>query len=162
MSKKSRFRKVRRCSHVRFISTPGFTKNKKSTGSQRIGELFERTVQRMLESMYPNKTLANPWFDYVDAAYGNRMCSPDILVIDILAGVITIVECKLTHTKDAYKQLAFVYAPVVKKAFPGFEVRGIEICKFMDAGTIYPVRPRIVTDFDTPFEGLGNVMVWRT
>lgn len=161
MSKKSRYRPVLEVTHAAFIPQPNFTKNQRLRGSKRAGKTFEQNVQKTLERVYGVRVVSNAWIGYTDLYHGDRVCSPDALIIDVPAGMVTIVECKLSHTSNAYLQLHDVYRNVIKKLFPGFSVRGIEVCKHFEMGVDYPVKPNVVSNWGEKFSGFGNVMVSR-
>lgn len=158
MSKATRYRKVIDCKDVRFIEPPAFHKNRKLKGIQREGLRFEMAVQERLDA---DITICNPWIGYLDVEHGDRICSPDALLVDVNKGVVVVVECKLTHTFDAFKQLDWVYKKVVGKLFPGFEVWGVEVCKHYDLSVHYPVSKNVVKDISGLKAGMGNVMVWN-
>lgn len=153
-----RFRKVHNCEEARFVRPPAYAVERKWRGSKRAGILFERKVGEKLDELYPNMVLHNCWVEYYDSIYGVRTCSPDHLIVDVEEGVVTIVECKLSHTRDAWEQINNVYKPVVEKLLPGFVVRGIEVCKHFTSGIPYP-DICIVSDWDGVPHGCGNVMV---
>jgi hypothetical protein len=159
MSNRSRFRSASGCAEVWFAEPPAFTKGKKPRGSKRAGYTFERKVGELLYKKFGDKVWSNVWIGYEDVVFGERVCSPDHLIVDVEKGWITIVECKLSHTKDAWRQINDVYWHVVRSLFPGFKVRGIEVCKNFEMSAEYPVRPRIVCGWDEYFEGGDNVMV---
>lgn len=161
MSKKTRFRHVLGCDDVRFSVPPDFTKNKRPRGSRRAGLSFERGVGEVLEWEFGDMVLHSPWISYKDVRYGKRVCCPDFLVVDVIKGIVTVVECKLSHVKDAWVQINKVYKPVVEKLFPGFRVRGIEICKNFEVCKPYPAEPVIVMRLRQEFSGGDNVMVMR-
>lgn len=161
MGRASRYRPVRGCEDAHFVKPPAFTLNKRPRGSKREGHRFERRVGEELDKLFDGKVVSNAWIAFDDVSFGERVCSPDHLIIDVVRGIVTVVECKLTHTKDAWKQINDVYMPVIKSMFPGFMVRGIEVCKNFEQGKDYPVDPVIITGWGKVFAGGDNVMVWR-
>lgn len=161
MSKTSRFRPAIACTKAWFTLPPAFTKGKRPRGSKRLGYNFERRVGEELEKLFPGKVVSNAWIGYDDFSFGERICSPDHMIIDVEKGEIIIVECKLTHTQDAWKQLNDVYYFVVAMLFPGFKIHGIEVCKNYEASKDYPVVPNIISRWSESIVGGDNVMVWR-
>lgn len=159
MSKNSRYRSADACVDARFAMPPAFTKGCKLRGSKRAGITYETRVGDALYEKFGDMVWGNIWIGYSDLVYGERVCSPDFVIVDVVKGIITIVECKLSHTADAWRQINDVYFPVVRNLFPGFEVRGIEVCKNFEMSRDYPVRPNIVTNWNQWFEGGDNVMV---
>jgi len=63
---------------------------------------------------------------------------PDWLVH--LPDYILIVECKLTHSLQPYKQLRHQYQPAVARSFHR-EVRVLEVCKQYDPRIVLPEAP---------------------
>lgn len=155
-----KYRKKTRILKAFFIQPPGIANTSKMRGSRRAGISFERKVGERLNSLFHEGAWGDVWIGY-ESSKKTSYCSPDFIVIDVILGLITVVECKLTHTDDAYYQLNNLYIPVVKKLFPGFEVRGVEVCKNFDRSTRYPVTPNIVSDFKGDWLGGSNVMVMR-
>lgn len=162
MSNKSRFRPNTEILEAEFVARPAFVKNQRHRGVKRAGITFEKKVGDVLENAFGLQVVHGAWIKYVDGVYGERCCSPDYLVIDVWKGLVTIVECKLSHTKDAWIQINDVYTPVVRKLFPNFEVRGIEVCKNFERSKPYPVTPNIVCGFDRNYRGGDNVLVLRS
>lgn len=158
---RSRFRPNSKILDAAFIDTPAFSTNQKHRGARRAGITFEKRVGEFLNGLFGNQVVSNSWISYFDESNGDRICSPDHLIIDVKAGVVTVVECKLSHTANAWYQLNDVYAPVIKFLFPGFDVRLIEICKNYERSISYPQVPRIVCDLHKEFKGGDNVMVLR-
>lgn len=161
MGNKNRFKPNSVILDAAFIDRPAYTLNQKHRGARRAGLLFEEKVGWYLEKLFGNMVVAGSWIGYFDQQNGDRLCSPDYLIVDVRKGVVTIVECKLSHTQDAWLQINDVYMPVVKFLFPGFEVRGIEICKNFERSRHYPVVPRIVCNLENGFRGGDNVMALR-
>lgn len=143
-----------------FMKPPGIANTSKMRGSRRAGLTHERKVGERLSALFGDGCWGDIWIGY-ESSKKTSYCSPDFIVIDVILGLITVVECKLTHTEDAYYQLNNLYIPVIKKLFPGFEVRGIEVCKNFERSTRYPVTPAIVNTFKGDWMGGANVMVMR-
>lgn len=160
MSKTSRLRKVSEVKYAHFVKQPDFTKNKRLRGVQRTGDSFEKKVQAELAKMAPNRIVPNAWIEYYDACTGLRHCSPDILDIDVVAGVITIVECKLSFRASAFDQLE-IYKEVVSFMFPGFTVRGLQVCKNLTMDLWEQGNRRVLHSVFGEFEGTENFMVWQ-
>lgn len=159
MTKTSRFRPNTEILEAKLVPPPAFTRNQKMRGVRRAGITFEEKVGEVLERKFHGMVIHGAWVDYYDSRLGERSCSPDYLVVDVRSGIITVVECKLSHTHHAWQQLNDVYKPVIEFLFPGFEIRGIEVCKNFERSKYYPVTPKIVCDWDADFRGGDNVMV---
>ena len=158
---KKRYEKQVICEEASFIPAIFSGDGKGKRGFQYNGILFERLVGRHLWSIFGEQVLSNVWFSYMDKYQGEGVCSTDHLIVDMVGGVVTIVECKLTHTPTAWKQLNNLYRPVVERAFPGFKVRGLEVCKNFERACEYPVKAILVHGWDDNFEGFDNVMVYH-
>lgn len=159
MSNRSRFRPNSEIVSAEFVARPAFVEGQRYRGVRRAGITFERKVGGVLEKLFGYMVIPGAWIAYRDLLNGDRTCSPDYLIVDVIRGVITIVECKLTHTHHAWLQLNDVYYPVIEHLFPGFDVRGVEVCKNFERSIDYPVTPNIVTDLRGKFVGGDNVCV---
>lgn len=90
-----------------------------------------------------------------------RYCQPDGLIVEPERSRITITEIKLRHTSDAYVQVTGIYDPVVRRLFPGWDIRHVEVCRWYDAGIPFPVPPILVSNLDLcPKAGFG-VHIWK-
>lgn len=148
------------CDSAEFTHAPAFTKGKRPRGSKRAGHLFEKAVQAKLFELFGDSVISNAWIAFEDTVYGERLCSPDVFVIEPDRGLITIVECKLTHTDSAYHQLG-KYEIVLQTLFPNYKIRGVEIYKYLNSNTYYPVTPKVVHGLEQNFSGIGNIMSWQ-
>lgn len=160
MSKKSRFRSNYAIKTAYFANRPAFVENQKYTGVRQAGICFERKVGKLLEKVFGIQVVHNPWIEYEDVVSGVRSCCPDYLIIDVMKGVVTVVECKLSHTPSAWYQLNEVYFPVIQALFPGWVIRGLEVCKNY-VRVNYPAEIQFVYDLLGPWDGGNNVMVVR-
>lgn len=92
---------------------------------------------------------------------------PDGLALHTKRRELIIIEVKLRHSIDAWVQLFKLYVPIVQFAFPDWNVRALEICKWYDGNTVTPTKPSLV---DTPssfvadnsFGAFGLVVGGRT
>ena len=96
--------------HVKMLDeTPAFIKRARGRrvgGAKLAGLKYEKLVHREFAKQYDGKYWAGPWISFLagrSAAY--RTVQPDGLIIDIGAGLVTVVEIKLRHTKKAWWQL---------------------------------------------------------
>lgn len=91
-----------------------------------------------------------------------RWCQPDGLLIDVLAGVITILEMKYQHTAQAYWQLHGLYLPVVKRVFgPSWTYKLCEVTKWYDPAIPFPTPISMQPDVKKCKAGIVNVHIWR-
>lgn len=104
--------------------------NSRLKGTQRDGLVYESRVAKLLRALWgADNVLHNPWVSYEDK-YGKGWCQPDIVVSRESAPLL-IIECKLTATHTAFKQLKNFYLPVVSKIY-GMrrkDIKLVQICK---------------------------------
>ena len=145
-----RFRPAGVVDWVEFSPTPPpFVHETKRTGKRGEGIRYEKRVHALYEHRFGSAYVASPWFRFAEVGVEKpRWCQPDGLLIDIDAGIITIVECKLQHTSDAWWQLRWLYLPVISKAFPGtaWEFRILEVTKWYDCATAFPEKVKMCAD----------------
>jgi len=143
---------------------PPFIREKKRRGRRADGIRYEKRVHEYLTDLYGDFYIPSLWLLFQEVGRDRpRWCQPDGLLFLPYTGQITIVECKLQHTSDAYWQLKWLYLPVIAKAFPGTHWKfGLcEVVKWYDPATQFPepVRLRASVSDVTPFE-IG-VHIWR-
>jgi hypothetical protein len=127
-----------------FISTshkPIFTK------TQKDGLRYEARAQGYVEKLcgkFDNlRSICNPWVLFHSLSDGPtriQFCQPDCLVVDSVNKKLTIIECKLSHTPDSWKQIRQLYEPVLKciPEFRGYSFAAIEMCKWFDPHKGFP------------------------
>lgn len=125
-----------------FITTAG---KPKLTKVQADGLRYEKRVQEYIGSSLSRGDFSvsfNPWIMYRLAGdYSSiiRFCQPDCIFYKPFTNHVTIVEIKLSHTADSWRQLRQLYEPVVRYIFG--EETGIallEVCKWYDPNTQFP------------------------
>lgn len=135
---------------VKFSPTPPpFITNKRSYGRRAEGIRYEKKVHNCLLERFEDSYVPSPWFTFGEVGVSRpRWCQPDGLLFDFAAGQITIVECKLQHTSDAWWQLKWLYLPVIAKAFPGthWKYGLIEVTKWYDPATAFPEKVKLRAD----------------
>lgn len=122
------------------LGPPPFITRTKSSGAKAAGQRYERRVQEHLAKSFPNTYVIAPWIRYLPHPAARwYWCQPDGLFIDLLAGLITIVEVKLSHCPEAWWQVRRLYGPVVQRLFgPDFEYAAVEIVRWYDPHTSFP------------------------
>ena len=146
----------------RFIKRPSFIRKiNRTKGSKRAGELFEEKVHVELRKKFRDRYVSGAWIEYDGDLCGIKVCQPDGIIFDFERGIITVVECKLSFTADAWYQLNELYIPVLRVMFPEdlWQIRGVQIYKFAAGGVKYPEYPRVVWRFNN-FDGGHNIMRW--
>ena len=133
------------------IDPPPFAHGKiYGNAAQRTGMRYEREIQRILGDdcqLY----YSGPWFLY----NGGKYCQPDGLMIDLMQGLIVIVEIKYKHCVKAWRQLNGLYRPVVRKVFnKNWDIKLLEICKTYEQ-IPYPTEINIVNGWNNLREHLN-------
>lgn len=103
-------------------------------------------MQDKLEEAYLDFYVPSPWFIFKEVGIDRpRWCQPDGLLILPYTGQVTIVECKLQHTVDAWWQLKWLYMPVIVKAFPHdlWNYGLCEVVKWYDPATTFPEKVKM-------------------
>lgn len=130
---------------------PPFVNTQRRTGKRAEGIRYEKKVHLLNEERFGERYVASPWFRFQELG-GERVrwCQPDAILFNLEEGTITIVECKLQHTSDAWWQLKWLYLPVLSKAFPGtlWEFRLIEVVKWFDPATAFPEKVKMRADIE--------------
>lgn len=124
-----------------YFSLPPAIVKQRYTGSRLLGVKYEKKVQEHLSQLYGEAYLANPWFCFW-AGGRKRWCQPDGLLLDFIAGTITIVEVKYQHTALAWWQTTQLYLPVLRKLFPErlWRFCFCEVTKWFDPAVQFPVE----------------------
>ena len=128
---------------------PPFITKKKRTGKRAEGIRYEGKIHDLFEARFGELYMPSPWFRFLEVGTEKpRWCQPDGLLFDFENGKLTIVECKLQHTADAWWQLRWLYLPVISKAFPGnlWDFGLIEVVKWYDPATAFPERVKMRAD----------------
>jgi len=145
-----RFRPAGVVDWVEFSSTPPpFIRTQIRKGKRGEGIRYEKKIHLLYEERFKGFYIPNPWFRFLELGTEKpRWCQPDALLFDFDNGTITIVECKLQHTSDAWWQLRWLYLPVVSKAFPGtlWKFRLVEVVKWFDPAIAFPERVKMRAD----------------
>lgn len=95
---------------------PDFARAKRARGAKRAGLRYQERVNARFENEYAHEFLPGPWIRFRDES-GWHVCQPDGLIIQPRRLKITVLEFKLKHTRDAWRQLFLLYLPVVAHAF---------------------------------------------
>lgn len=113
------------------------------TPQQAAGLAYEKKVGNALsllcKRLGPDAKLEkNPWFSFQDAN-GTGACSPDNLLIVERAGLVLVVEVKLSFLPTALTKLARLYVPIVNATLKPLIIRSVVICKNVIPGTPMPI-----------------------
>jgi len=151
------FRPAKNPTNVERCPRPSWIKNTCSKASQKAGQRFEAQQQERFLEKYGDRFEPEPWFRFLD---GERTwhCCPDGILWTEKDPII--IEFKLSHTYQAWRQLKKLYLPVVKAAHPGVFFRLLEVCKSFDPSTdlgSLEVEFLLFPE-DTPRRGLGIIV----
>lgn len=118
------------------ITPPPFSlaEGKKETAAQANGRRYEEKALPYLEQWAKGNGYIprlKPWIVYRDLLGRVRYCQPDFLAIGETTDNLLIVEVKLRHTRDAFKQLR-LYREMVSSLHPRHVVSLIELCRYFD------------------------------
>lgn len=118
----------------------------KLTQAQRAGLYYEHKALDHLYTVLPGFVDHLPFRFHTQGAMRTQVAIPDGIVNLPERNQLIIVEVKLQHTHDGYRQLNDFYAPIVKAALPAYDIRLLEVCR-----TFHPnIRgiPAVVPAFD--------------
>src|SRR6266567_7435628 len=105
--------------NVRLLLDPPSLPRAHRTDAELRGLKYEsRTQDELLERFGP-AYIPGPWLSYENETQPGRLrlCQPDGLILDLVRGLVVIVEIKIKHTALAYFQLTNLYLPVVSALF---------------------------------------------
>lgn len=142
---------------------PHAKRNIRRRGARAKGVAYERKFQRHFQSSHPVQYLPSPWIRYKLVSGALKWCQPDGLFFNVQAGIITIVEVKLSHTPDAYDQLWNLYHPVLEKIFSPrlWSIRGLEVVRWYDPYVGFPGKHRLRKSIeDVKYDETG-VLIWN-
>lgn len=142
---------------------PRFDTGGRVRGVRRAGQVYEWKAQEYFCQRY-DCYLRSPWLVFRSRTSPQlQWCQPDGLLFVPERRTIIICEIKLKHTPDAYWQVKNLYEPVLRAIFKGrsWSFRALEIVKWYDPLSYFPVDPQLVQDpLLTPRgEGMG-VHIW--
>lgn len=92
--------------------------------------------------------IPSQWFQYQLPSNQLKFCQTDGLLFTPEEKKVLIIEFKYKHTIRAYRQFEDKYVPVVSKLFPGWTIATVEICKWYDPSTPFPVDPVLKADIE--------------
>lgn len=135
---------------ARYCAPPPFANRQpvRQTAAQRTGVLYEEKALKMLEQWAGKHRYhfkAKPWIEYEDCVGRPHYCQPDCLLLSLDTDNLLVVEIKLRHTRDAFKQL-HTYTEMVQVLHPQFTISPLELCRYFDKSefntTLLPeIRP---------------------
>jgi hypothetical protein len=106
------------------------------TRAQKDGLRYEREVQTMLQTLFPEVELST-WWSFLDCGQF-RLCQTDAVLFT--PHLTTIFEVKRRHTPDAWWQLHELYRPVLQSFRPGRPINLVEICGSFDPLIVVPAE----------------------
>lgn len=143
-------------------NAPHFGRKNYGSRAMRAGIKYERRAQGYLNELYPDTYVESPWLMFrLRREPMLRWCQPDGMVVDIERGILLIVEIKLRHCAEAYTQINGIYHPVLHKIFPGFAFRQVEVTRWYDPATHFPVPVQLVSSLSLVPSGRFGVHIWN-
>lgn len=143
---------------------PPFINTKKRKGKRAQGIAYEKKWHMFALESFKGIYVPSPWFYFKEVGVDKpRWCQPDGLLIELETGRITIVECKLQHTSDAWWQLRWLYLPVVSAAFPAshWQFSVVEVVKWFDCATFFPEKVKMKPDVRDVHSNEFGVHIWH-
>lgn len=161
-----RLQRIHNVTSVEFLDgIPPFVKKRRRRGRKGVGLRYEAKVQRHFLDRFGYEYLPSPWFKYTvaDRPRVINYAQPDGLLIQPQRGTVTIVEIKYNHCAESYFQLVDKYLPLVEILFPKqlWEIPLVEVVKWYDRDTQYPVDIRLRRDIDECRVGEIGVHICR-
>jgi hypothetical protein len=125
-----------------------FRPHKPTSQSARRGLKHEERAHKHFIELYGLSYFHSIWFAYGDSGQV-RYCQIDGLLADAKRKSLVLVECKLTHTPEAYWQTEYLYVPVLRawltdagRAF--WQISVCEVVRWFDPHTAFPTHPTLV------------------
>lgn len=135
---------------VAYCQEPGFiaTAAKGETAAQANGRRYEEKALPFIEHFAKGNGYifkAKPWIQYRDLLGRVKYCQPDTVLISESDDNLLIIEVKLRHTREAFKQLR-LYKDLIRVIHPKFHISTLELCRYYDHSefktTVFPaLRP---------------------
>ncbi len=106
---------------------------------------------------YEKKVLAHLLLDLDDCQFHPALkfssrqgfyeyCIPDAIAWNDRRDILTVIEIKSRHTRDAWMQLNNLYLPVVRAIWPQKHINLLEICRDYEPGNVLPGASVLVED----------------
>lgn len=125
------------------------------------GLKYERKVNRaFLEEFGFTRYIPSQWFKYQIPGSGILFCQTDGLLFTPKQRKILIVEVKYKHTPDAYWQIENKYLPVIRWLFRDWEISIVEVVKWYDPSTDFPVQVSLKKNIEQVMPGEFGVHIF--
>lgn len=115
-------------------------------GKRAEGLRFQRKIEQHISALYPRNLQIGPWIVFNTPQQHSRYCQPDIVITDGITNKVIVIETKLRHTPTAWWQLEQLYVPVLQTIYRKSKIVKIEVCRWFDPHTSFPVRFEIIDD----------------
>lgn len=133
--------------------------DKRETAAQANGRRYEEKALLYLTAWAKGNGYTphcKPWVQYFDDGGKLRYCEIDFLAIGDTTDNILLVEVKLRHTRDAFKQLARYYR-LLRSLHPSYHISPIELCRYFDrlefpCELLSELRPHVLPHVAVIFE----------
>lgn len=123
-------------SFPRYCPPPSFSlaEGKKETAAQAAGRRYEEKALPYLVQWakgHGYSAVCKPWIEYRDLLGRVRYCQPDFIAISDTDDNLLIIEVKLRHTREAFKQL-HLYRALLGELYPKNHIICLELCRYFD------------------------------
>lgn len=146
------------------IETPNFARKRACTrGSKGRGNSYERKLHKRLRGEFGESYVQGPWIKYEERSHGICFAQPDALIIDPLAGRVSILEAKYSHCADAYFQTTGKYLPLIEKLYDAnlWQFALIEVVKWFDPAVAFPAEIHMLKNLRDARADRFNVHIWK-
>lgn len=120
-------RQLRSLRWVRLAERPSALPRSRPRGAKAKGLAYEADLRLGLGTA----AIHGQWFEFEDLN-GRGWCQVD-WIVPWSEGTLVVLECKLTWTPEAFRQLGGLYVPIVEKVW-GCEVLGLQVCRNLVPG----------------------------
>lgn len=123
-----------------------------TSAAAKKGLRFEAKVHGFLQQTYADRFIRSLPFGFSPYAGKPGRAIPDGLLFSGDWRSVCVVEIKLRHTADAWHQLNQFYLPIVRRAWAGIRVSGLEVCAYYDPGQKLPQEVAFVNSAEAALE----------
>lgn len=129
---------------------------RKPSAAMKLGLKFEAAAYKHINRQVSHRCdymRAQPHFRF-ELNGSTQSIFPDAIIG--FPSHLVIVEFKLRHTYDGWNQLNNLYAPVLRKIYPGVRLKLLEVVKYYDPGVKLRTAHKLVLDLPLWLEDLRD------
>ena len=146
-------------------TVPAFAaRRRKPRGRRGAGIRYERRALDYFLNRFEHRYIPSPWITFALKSNGGlNWAQPDALLVDIDAGLITLIEMKYQHTPEAYWQLMTKYLPLVQRIFGTkmWKYATVEVVKWYDCQVAFPIDVTLRDCITRVRPGEFGVHIWK-